>query len=125
MNSEPRTAAELYEMLQKLGIPVLQPDQTPRDVQDLIADLFHAWKDEADTAEARKILNALKWISETVPFDEAQQLMFGVADSETREKEEEEGQREKDRERKRIQRESDRALNEFLAGFRIIGGDDA
>ena len=120
MNSESHTHLELYETLKQLGIPVLQPDgNEPRSVSDLISDLFRVWKDVSDIDMASRIIGALQWISRTVEFDDAQKLMLEVAASET----EEARKKACDAERKRIQRESDRALNEFLAGFRIIGGD--
>ena len=129
---------ELFDLLIKLDIPVLRPGtDSPYEVSNIISELFKKWKSAEDTAEARHILNALQWISQSVEFNDAQKLMLQIADSETgsleseeqqkrdeeQRKLEEEKKKKAEAERKRIQRESDKALNEFLAGFRIIGGD--
>lgn len=139
MNSVSNTA-ELYEILQKLGIPVLNtheneqtheleitlpeiPDGAElaefcRAISDIINDLFEKYRQAKNAKATRRqemSYNALEFLFDNeVEFTEEQLLKFNSARS--------------DRMRRLREdfyaKESDRALDEFLNGFKIIGGDE-
>ena len=112
MNSVSSTA-DLYQVLQKFEIPVLQEDGEARDLNDLLTDMFRAWNRCSRVSDGRQLADALDWLHRTgADFNDAQTLLLSVILSEQKEKD-----------KKKAARESDRALDEFLAGFRITGGD--
>lgn len=102
---------KLYWLLMELNIPVLNDDQSARPEEEIINDLFRAWG-RAEPPNNDKIVGALNYIATGVNFTDAQKLMLSIVNEETN-----------DEEKKRIEEESDRALEEFLDSFPIIGGD--
>lgn len=109
--SEEYNIDKLYWLLVKLGIPVLNDDQSARPEEDIVNDLFHAWG-QATPSESNKITGALNYVATGGNFTDVQKLMPSIVNEET-----------DDEEKKRIEEESDRALEEFLDSFPIIGGD--
>lgn len=105
--------AELYRVLEEFGIPVLQEDGSARELHDIVTDMFRAWNRCHSATKSAAMAEALDWLAKHGgDFDEAQELTLQVVLEEQAEKN-----------KKRMQKESDKALDEFLAGFRIIGGD--
>lgn len=109
--SEEYNIDKLYRLLMELKIPVLNDDQSARPEEEIINDLFRAWG-RAEPPNNYKIVGALNYIATGVDFTDAQKLMLSIVNEETN-----------DEEKKRIEEESDRALEEFLDSFPIIGGD--
>ena len=109
--SEEYNIDKLYWLLVKLGIPVLNDDQSARPEEDIVNDLFRAWG-QATPSESYKITGALNWVATGVNLTYAQKLMLSIINEEMN-----------NEEKKRIEEESDRALEEFLDSFPIIGGD--
>lgn len=109
--SEECNIDKLYWLLMELGIPVLNDDLSARPEEDIVNDLFHAWG-QATPSESLKITGALNWVATGGNLTDAQKLMLSIINEETN-----------DEEKRRIEEESDRALEEFLDSFPIIGGD--
>ena len=109
--SEEYNIDKLYWLLVELGIPVLNDDQSARPEEEIINDLFRAWG-RAEPPNNYKIVGALNYIATGVNFTDAQKLMLSIVNEETN-----------NEEKRRIEEESDRALEEFLDSFPIIGGD--
>lgn len=109
--SEECNIDKLYWLLMELGIPVLNDDQSARPEEDIVNDLFHAWG-QATPSDGYKIAGALNYVATGGNFTDVQKLMLSIVNEET-----------DDEEKKRIEEESDRALEEFLDSFPIIGGD--
>ena len=107
------STADLYQVLQKFEIPVLKEDGEARDLNDLLTDMFRAWNRCSRVSDSRLIADALDWLHKNgADFNDAQTLLLSVILSEQKEKD-----------KKKAARESDKALDEFLASFRITGGD--
>ena len=109
--SEEYNIDKLYWLLVELGIPVLNDDQSARPEGEIINDLIRAWG-RSEPPNNYKIVGALNYIATGVNFTDAQKLMLSIINEETN-----------DEEKRRIEEESDRALEEFLDSFPIIGGD--
>lgn len=109
--SEECNIDKLYWLLVELGIPVLNDDQSARPEEEIINDLFRAWG-QAEPSDGYKIAGALNYVATGGNFTDVQKLMLSIVNEETN-----------DEEKKRIEEESDRALEEFLDSFPIIGGD--
>lgn len=108
--SEEYNIDKLYWLLVELGIPVLNDDLSARPEEEIVNDLFRAWG--AEPPNSYKIVGALNYMSSGGNFTDAQKLMLSIINEETN-----------DEEKRRIEEESDRALEEFLDSFPIIGGD--
>ena len=102
---------KLYWLLMELNIPVLNDDLSARPEEEIINDLFRAWG-RAEPSNSFKIVGALNYMSTGGNFTDAQKLMLSIVNEETN-----------NEEKRRIEEESDRALEEFLDSFPIIGGD--
>ena len=109
--SEECNIDKLYWLLMELGIPVLNDDLSARSEEEIINDLFRAWG-QAEPSDGYKITGALNYVATGGNFTDVQKLMLSIVNEETN-----------DEEKKRIEEESDRALEEFLDSFPIIGGD--
>lgn len=109
--SEEYNINKLYWLLMELNIPVLNDDQSARPEEEIVNDLFRAWG-MAEPPNDYKIVGALNYIATGVNFTDAQKLMLSIVNEETN-----------NEEKRRIEEESDRALEEFLDSFPIIGGD--
>lgn len=109
--SEEHNIDKLYWLLVELGIPVLNDDLSARPEEEIVNDLFRAWG-QATPSESYKIAGALNYVATGGNFTDAQKLMLSIVNEETN-----------DEEKRRIEEESDRALEEFLDSFQIIGGD--
>ena len=109
--SEECNIDKLYWLLMELGIPVLNDDLSARPEEEIINDLFRAWG-QAKHSDGYKIAGALNYVATGSNFTDVQKLMLSIVNEET-----------DDEEKKRIEEESDRALEEFLDSFPIIGGD--
>lgn len=107
------TTADLYQLLVKLKIDVFtKRTKVPRQEQDIINDLFKAWRCAKNLSESREIGEALDWMSRSGgDFSAAQHLMLKVMHEEQEEME--------------LECANDRSseLDEFLNSFAIIGGD--
>lgn len=102
---------KLCRLLMELKIPVLNDDQSARPEEEIINDLFRAWG-QAKPSNSYKIAEALNYVATGGNFTDVQKLMLSIVNEETN-----------DEEKRRIEEESDRALEEFLDSFPIIGGD--
>lgn len=112
MNSVSSTA-ELYQVLQKFGVPILKEDGEARDYNDIVTDMFRAWNHCSRVADSRLMADALDWLAGNGGnFSEEQRFLLQVILCEQEKKD-----------KKKAARESDKALDEFLASFRITGGD--
>lgn len=111
--SEEYNIDKLYRLLMELNIPVLNYDdgRTARPEEEIINDLFRAWG-HAKPSNSYKIAEALNYVATGGNFTDVQKLMLSIINEETN-----------DEEKRRIEEESDRALEEFLDSFPIIGGD--
>ena len=109
--SEECNIDKLYWLLMELGIPVLNDDLSARPEEEIINDLFRAWG-QTEPSDGYKIAGALNYVATGGNFTDVQKLMLSIVNEETN-----------DEEKKRIEEESDRALEEFLDSFPIIGGD--
>jgi len=103
----------MYRVLEKSGIKILGDTGDPRDLSDIINDMFRWWNKCHSATDSRVMADALDWLSRSGgEFSTAQKLLLDCILEEQNEMEKEQAER-----------ESVRELDEFLDGFRIIGGD--
>lgn len=101
---------KLFRVLLGLDIPVLDDLGNARSAPDIISDLFTSWFRCDQPNQRRTVCNALNWIAESgEPFTERQNETLRQINL--------------FEEHEQICEESDKALDEFLDSFRIVGGD--
>ena len=109
MNSDLSTA-DLYRLLVSLGIPVLYENGEARPQSDIINDMCRAWNNAHDPPVRRQITEMLEWMAVGGGFSPPQLLLLNIIKEETDTEEE---------------KDCNPALDEFLSGFTVVGGDSA
>lgn len=108
----------MYDVLTLCSIQIIDEKGNPRELKDIIDDMFRAFRKCYDLNFSSYILDAISYILDSgfkmtdeqlLAFkamnDEQTRLLFAKQAAEQAE-------------------ESDAALDEFLGSFKIIGGDD-
>ena len=111
------STAELYQVLSKFSIPVLQAARTARSVTEIVGDMLRSWRKCYDLDQSRRLIDALEYIFDGQPRDgayftpEQTEAFFAVRDEQAR------------LETAMAVEDSGAALDDFLDSFKIIGGD--
>jgi len=109
---------DVYNLLNTLDIPIVRPDMRPRELEDIISDMFFAFRRCSDLSIASCIIEAIRFIAESgYELNDSQKIAFeAMSDEQTRLL--------FAKQAADMAEESDAALDEFLGNFKIIGGDD-